>query len=162
MRVALFVCLLVLLGHAGESRSQSSPIGAFNGSILAAHNAVRSEVGVPPLVWSESLAEYAAEWARTLAEEGRLHHHDRPVYGENLYLISGGRTNPRLVVETWAAEEADYDAKTNSCRARCGHYTQIVWRDTKQVGCGVARSGRTEVWVCNYDPPGNYVGERPY
>jgi len=44
----------------------------------------------------------------------------------------------------------------------CGHYTQIVWRDTKQVGCGVARDNRREIWVCNYDPPGNWVGHRPY
>jgi hypothetical protein len=44
----------------------------------------------------------------------------------------------------------------------CGHYTQIVWRNTKSVGCAVARGKGVEVWVCNYDPPGNYAGQRPY
>jgi pathogenesis-related protein 1 len=44
----------------------------------------------------------------------------------------------------------------------CGHYTQIVWRNTKAVGCAVGGKGAREVWVCDYDPPGNYVGQRPY
>jgi hypothetical protein len=38
----------------------------------------------------------------------------------------------------------------------------MVWSTTKEVGCGVARNSRREVWVCNYDPPGNYIGKRPF
>jgi PadR family transcriptional regulator len=49
-----------------------------------------------------------------------------------------------------------------SCRGVCGHYTQIVWSNTREVGCGVARDSNREVWVCNYNPPGNWIGERPY
>ena len=44
----------------------------------------------------------------------------------------------------------------------CGHYTQVVWRKSLRVGCGMATCGATEVWVCNYDPAGNWDGERPY
>ena len=67
-----------------------------------------------------------------------------------------------MVVETWAAELADYDAKKNRCKGVCGHYTQIVWRKSQRLGCGMASCGDTEVWVCNYDPPGNFLGQRPY
>ena len=50
------------------------------------------------------------------------------------------------------------------------HVLALVWRDTRRVGCGVAActSGspfRAKDWtlvVCNYDPPGNVVGEKPY
>jgi uncharacterized protein YkwD len=130
--------------------------------MLEAHNRLRASVGVAPLVWSDKLASVARSWADQLAAEGRLHHRASPRYGENLYLISGGRAAPNDVVSAWAAEEADYDYRTNTCHATCGHYTQIVWRTTKAVGCAVARSRGIEVWVCEYDPPGNYVGQKPY
>ena len=97
-----------------------------------------------------------------LASNGQFYHRHKSPYGENLYKITGGRIAPSNVVEQWAAEARDYQYKSNTCRGVCGHYTQIVWRNTKRVGCAVARSGRTEVWVCNYDPLGNWVGERPY
>ena len=29
-------------------------------------------------------------------------------------------------------------------------------------GCAVATDRRREVWVCNYDPPRNVAGYRPY
>jgi pathogenesis-related protein 1 len=66
------------------------------------------------------------------------------------------------VVNAWAAESRNYDYRSNCCRGVCGHYTQIVWAGTQEVGCAVARGGRREVWVCNYDPPGNWAGKRPY
>jgi pathogenesis-related protein 1 len=65
-------------------------------------------------------------------------------------------------VDGWASEAAQYDYKTNRCTGTCGHYTQLVWRDTKEVGCAVARSANREVWACDYAPPGNYIGMRPY
>jgi pathogenesis-related protein 1 len=69
---------------------------------------------------------------------------------------------PEQIVRGWAAEASEYDYRTNECRGMCGHYTQLVWRDTKEVGCAVARGGNREVWVCDYSPPGNYGGKRPY
>lgn len=130
--------------------------------MLAAHNAIRARMKVPPLAWSDELARYAQGWASRLATENRLIHRSRPVYGENLYLIHGAQATAGEVVQAWASEAASYDYQTNSCRGQCGHYTQMVWRDTKRVGCGRAMRDATEVWVCNYDPPGNIVGERPY
>ena len=166
MRILGFIFALALLGSPQDSRpgENSSVVQTRSTAdfLVAAHNVVRAEVGVPPLTWSDSLAQYAQEWANKLVDEKRLYHRAKNSFGENLYLISGGEATPQQVVMAWAAEEADYNWKTNSCRSRCGHYTQLVWRDTKQMGCAMARSGQTEVWVCNYDPPGNYVGERPY
>jgi pathogenesis-related protein 1 len=131
-------------------------------AMLAAHNAVRARVGVRRLVWSEKLAAYAQQWADTLVREGKFDHHANSPYGENLFEVNGGEASPAQVVESWASEARDYNPGSNQCRGMCGHYTQIVWRDTKAVGCAVARRSQREVWVCNYDPPGNYVGQRPY
>jgi hypothetical protein len=38
----------------------------------------------------------------------------------------------------------------------------MVWRDTREVGCAVATDTEREVWVCEYYPPGNVAGFRPY
>ncbi len=65
-------------------------------------------------------------------------------------------------VNGWAAEAPGYDIRTNACAGVCGHYTQIVWASPRAVGCAVASNGYRQVWVCDYDPPGNIVGERPY
>jgi uncharacterized protein YkwD len=133
--------------------------------MLAAHNAVRAQVHVPPLVWSEPLEARARSWANRLLREGKFMHTPKGAYGENLYEVEGTyavTASPREVVKAWADEAAFYDHRSNTCRDVCGHYTQIVWSDTRAVGCAAARNSRREVWVCNYDPPGNWVGRRPY
>lgn len=130
------------------------------------HNRVRAQVRVPPLVWSDKLAAHAKQWAEQLADRGTFEHSRNPNYGENLYEISGtpgaAFATPEQVIDAWASEARNYDYHSNRCRSVCGHYTQLVWRDTKEVGCAVASRRGREVWVCNYSPPGNYVGERPW
>jgi pathogenesis-related protein 1 len=131
-------------------------------SMLDAHNAIRARVGVPPLVWSDQLAEVAQDWANHLIATGALSHRPDNSYGENIYTISGGTATPSKVVGLWAKEAPGYDIRRNSCSGVCGHYTQIVWGKTPAVGCAVAHAPRREIWVCNYDPPGNVIGYRPY
>jgi pathogenesis-related protein 1 len=131
--------------------------------MLEAQNAVRTRVGVTPLEWSAKLARVAQEWADTLIKDGSFRH-SHSGYGENLYEITGGGFLPQQIVNGWAGEAKDYDHSTNQCRPGkvCGHYTQLVWRDTKEVGCAVARGGNREIWACEYYPAGNYVGLKPY
>ena len=164
----IFVALAITSGaqwrHIASANYTPEPASALAGDMLAAHNEVRARAGVLPLRWSDRLAVYAQDWARHLVQEGQFHHRSHPVYGENLFEIAGPRATPSEVVGTWAAEARDYNYRDNACRggAMCGHYTQLVWNDTREVGCAIARDAATEVWVCNYDPPGNWVGERPY
>ena len=142
---------------------------------LAAHNRWRKEVGSPPLKWSPALASTAQAWADHLKEaNGCKMEHSHSDLGENLHWASpkwsDGRVaeqvvTPSSVVDSWASERADYNPRTNSCArgAKCGHYTQMVWRNTTQVGCGKALcKDFSQVWVCNYAPAGNYVGQKPY
>jgi len=134
----------------------------FARGMIDAHNAVRRRTGVPPLVWSDRLAAAAERWAETLMANGRFVHNAKTPYGENLFEIVGGSASPAEIVSEWASEEKDYNYAKNSCDRVCGHYTQIVWRDTRKVGCAIVRGGNREVCVCEYGPSGNYVGERPY
>lgn len=149
--------------------------------MTASHNQARARVGLSPLMWSNTLANYAQSWANYLAQTDcqMLHRNEagnNPAgYGENLFWGSaniytdGSRETARLsaaeIVKEWVSEHKYYDYSSNNCTAhqQCGHYTQIIWGNTQRVGCGMAYCAEGEqLWVCNYDPPGNYLGQRPY
>jgi pathogenesis-related protein 1 len=149
---------LLLLTFVNEASSQ----GLVANDFLAAHNRGRAKVGTRPLAWSDTLASEAQQWATSLMDRGMFAPRRDGRFGQNLFEISGGHATPARVLDAWMSEESNYNHQTNSCTARCGHYTQVVWRNTKLVGCGVARNEQREVWVCDYDPPGNVVGEKPY
>lgn len=151
-------------GHQGEA--EPPPLAG----ITAAHNAVRCQVkrpsgeALPPLSWSQSLAAEAQRYADRLAKGGCGLEHSRTEHGENLFGGSGENT-PAEVVERWAGERRcfHYDNFPAACSCTCGHYTQLVWADTRRLGCGMAScASGGEVWVCNYDPAGNYTGSTPY
>jgi pathogenesis-related protein 1 len=145
-----------------QPKSNSASRDSLAREMLYAHNAVRALVGDPPLSWSPRLAAAAQDWAQRLISADSFMHRPRDPYGENLYTISGGAATPWQVVQSWAAEVQSYDVRSDTCSSVCGHYTQIVWRATRSLGCAVAGDPERAVWVCEYDPPGNIVGDRPY
>jgi len=133
--------------------------------MLAVHNEARRAAGVAPLQWSGELAASAGRWAETLRSQAcAMRHSGVAGIGENLAWAGGQRLTPGQVVGMWVGERRDYNAARNTCAtgAVCGHYTQVVWRQTRFVGCARASCGGSEVWVCQYSPPGNVVGQRPY
>ena len=96
--------------------------------MLAGHNAVRAQVGVAPLTWSDRLAARAQDWADTLLARRQFVHQPNLHYGENLFKITGASASPAQVVKAWAAESRDYDSNSNQCRGVCGHYTNRMER----------------------------------
>ncbi|XP_027348385.1 basic form of pathogenesis-related protein 1-like [Abrus precatorius] len=130
---------------------------------IDAHNKARAEVGVGPLSWSKTLESYAQNYANKMVKDCNMVHSGGP-YGENLAGSSGDITAPGAV-KLWVEEKANYDPNSNSCvnNGECLHYTQVVWNETFDLGCGKAKcdNGWTYV-VCSYDPPGNFVGQKPY
>jgi uncharacterized protein YkwD len=153
----------LLIGALATAPARAQPVPPLVAhALLEAHNAARVRVGSPPLVWSDALAQDAARWAAHLVATRSFAHQPNDPHGENLFLIAGGTATPGDVVRAWVGEMRDYDHNTNSCTGVCGHYTQVVWRTTRAVGCGTAFDGYRQVWVCEYEPPGNVVGFRPY
>ena len=131
---------------------------------IDAHNRWRADVGVPPLKWNENLENYAAEWAVINGKKGcKMVHRDKSPYGENLYWSSGMAFSPKGSVDSWGSEIKDYNHEpVGQEKAMVGHYTQIVWRTTTEVGCAAFECGKALLVVCNYNPPGNWVGQHPY
>jgi uncharacterized protein YkwD len=159
MNAKWFFSIGLLLFSLMYETNAGSPIAK---QMLAAHNFYRTKVGSPPLAWSDNLATRAEQWATALINRGMYVPRQDGEFGENLFEISGASADPFRVVSAWASEAPNYNHTTNSCTARCGHYTQVIWGSTRLVGCGVARNAKREVWVCDYAPHGNTIGERPY
>jgi hypothetical protein len=166
-------------GSSSNGSTASNNTGNTQGidfkGILAVHNQERAAVGVPHLTWSDSLATSAQTWADQLLATGELEHSTCcgafKDYGENLAYAGppGYKTQPRLA-QSWADEKKDY-VPCNPCDySKTGHYTQMVWKDTKQVGCGFAsgpggayaKYGGTDILVCQYTPPGNSNSQPPF
>lgn len=134
---------------------------------LEFHNAKRHDVGVPPLQWSASLAAVAQSWANHLAATNHcgLIHTVNDRYGENLFGGSGMSYTALDASRDWYNEisKYTYGAVTAANFAPTGHYTQMVWSHTTAVGIGQANCpGGATVIVAEYDPPGNYIGQKPY
>ena len=127
--------------------------------LLEAHNALRARHCAPPLAWSTALERTAQTWADHLARRGCPLEHSGGALGENLASATTGTMRPEGVVGLWYGEVARYRFARGSFSARTGHFTQLVWRDSARLGCGVASCPELQVWVCNYDPPGNVMGQ---
>jgi pathogenesis-related protein 1 len=128
-------------------------------AIVEAHTARRSQHCAPPLVWSAALASQAQSWADHLAESGCQLQHSSGPYGENLAAGSAGSLSPGDVAEMWYREVASYRFSSGGFSMNTGHFTQVVWVASQHIGCGVTTCQGLDVWVCNYDPPGNVEGQ---
>ncbi len=132
------------------------PSGDFETEVLAAHNEERATKGVPPLVWNEDLARDAAGWAGTLKESATLRHAGVQGQGENLWTGTRNYFAPATMVGDWIEEKADYrpgrfpDISRTGKWSDVGHYTQIIWRNTREVGCAVATDAEFDYLVCRY------------
>lgn len=139
-------------------------------AMLDGHNRARVAVGAPPLVWNAELAQDAARYAAVLAETRDFKHstgvRGRIPEGENLFMGSRGAYRYDEMVQLWVDERRGYragvvpDISTTGRWQDVAHYTQIVWRRTREVGCAIASSVRDDYLVCRYSPPGNVVGQR--
>ncbi len=159
----ILVISLIVIACSSDDSSPGEVLSETAMEFLESHNQFRSAVGVADLSWSETLEESAAEWAEELASNCSFEHSVGD-YGENIWIGTADAFTIDDVVEAWGSEEQYYDYTDNSCEAGqvCGHYTQIVWESTTEVGCGTATCDGLDIWVCQYLPAGNIVGQRPY
>uniref|UniRef100_A0A3B1J027 SCP domain-containing protein n=1 Tax=Astyanax mexicanus TaxID=7994 RepID=A0A3B1J027_ASTMX len=133
--------------------------GSFEEEFLQTHNTYRKKHGAPPLTISQDLSRSAKKWAEHLLSNKTLQHSNRE-YGENLYYAfsSGGKSlTGREAVDSWYNEIKDYNFSRPGFSSGTGHFTQVVWKDTKEVGYGVATDGKTVFVVGQYLPPGNFT-----
>ncbi|PWA66556.1 pathogenesis-related protein PR-1 type [Artemisia annua] len=154
--ISVFLAIIMAISHL--SFAQNSPQDYIN-----AHNAARREVGVGPMVWDERVASFARNYANKRQADCQLVHSQDRRYGENI--AWGTELTGASAVKLWVAEKANYDYNSNTCAPgkTCGHYTQVVWRKSVRLGCARVRCNSGAWFVtCNYDPVGNFIGQKPY
>ncbi|KAF3649586.1 putative basic form of pathogenesis-related protein 1-like [Capsicum annuum] len=159
MEYSILVACFLTFAIFHSSQAQNSPQQNF----LNAHNTARRQVGVSPMTWDNRLAAYAQNYANQRIGDCDMIHSHGP-YGENL-AAAFPQLNAAGAVKMWFDEKKWYDYNSNSCAPGkvCGHYTQVVWRNSVRLGCARVRCNNGWVFItCNYDPPGNYIGQRPY
>ncbi len=176
-------------GASGETGRLEGMTAAHN----AVRAMVSTQPALPDLTWSPTLAAYAQAWATQLASSPTTcanpqHRSGADLqaknYGENLAAfsgrgIAGNVSTAQQAVDGWSAEVMCWKygtiQGTEQCNMSCtnmlnsdgcGHYTQVVWRKSLELGCGVAtcQNGMytEDIWICNYSPAGNVIGQAPY
>jgi glioma pathogenesis-related protein 2 len=69
------------------------------------------------------------------------------------------RVHGKDAVDAWYDEIKQHTFGIEPRTTGTGHFTQVVWKDSRELGVGVSKNSKGQVFVvCNYDPPGNYVG----
>ena len=169
---ALAASLLACALAARVAPALAAPVSAtVRDQLLAAHNIERDRLGLPRLTWNDDLAADAQPWADHLVALRALEHAPRDnarLEGENLWMGTAGYYRPAQMVGGWAGERADFrygvfpDVSASGQWHKVGHYTQMVWRNTAEVGCAIASGRGWDYLVCRYNPPGNWMGEKPY
>ncbi|GFO49551.1 Golgi-associated plant pathogenesis-related protein 1 [Plakobranchus ocellatus] len=182
--VTVFTCTCKGSGSTGGSSAspkdpqiaapaplELTPLDEYRQNSLEKHNELRALHGSPPLVLSDELNSYAQAWAEHLAANNIFGHSAAVLpsgqkIGENIAYYSssaGADYKGPEPVQLWYDEIKDYDLKTHTSTGVTGHFTQVVWKASTQLGVGKARTadGMSVFAVANYWPPGNYNNEYP-
>ena len=100
---------------------------------LNTHNAARSQVGVPNIVWNATIASYALNYANARRSDCNLVYSAGP-YGENLAKGSSSTFSAISAVNLWVSEKPYYNYTTNSCTGiYCIQQRQFVSRYFNKV-----------------------------
>jgi hypothetical protein len=166
--------------------------------ILNTHNLYRSQMALqsntigPKLpyarnmyqvYWSPEIAQKAQAWAdRCIFQHSPSTYRTSSQFsylGENLYTssTSGSYFQPinwNSVITSWFKEISllppmqDVIYTNTNFPYGTGHFTQVIWAKSYQIGCGIAQyrnpstGWNTNLYVCQYGYGGNYLNTRVY
>nr|XP_033817962.1 uncharacterized protein LOC117368424 [Geotrypetes seraphini] len=149
----------------GDKKSPSTSSEDFVQDFLKVNNMYRLRHGAKPLSLNQKMSNEAQTWAEHLLSQKTLKHSDTS-YGENIWAKTGGPSTiltGQEVADTWYKELKNYDFSNPNHQAVTGHFTQMIWRGSKEVGVGNATNGKGMfVVVALYNPAGNITNPGYY
>ncbi|NES22861.1 MAG: secretion protein [Symploca sp. SIO3E6] len=157
------------IGQTGINQS------TFQNAALSKHNSYRSTHSSPNMTLSSSLNSSAQEVADNMASTGVFEHSSTKGVGENLFVTYTTASSvdatalANQAVKNWYDEVSDYDYANPGFSAGTGHFTQVVWKNSTQLGCAAAQGVKNFQGneynafyvVCQYKAPGNVSGQFP-
>ncbi|KAF7723030.1 hypothetical protein EC973_002406 [Apophysomyces ossiformis] len=139
-------------GGGHNNGSQKGSATTDTQAILDLHNKYRADHSAPALKWSNTLANYAQNWS-----DRCVFKHSYGKYGENL---AYGYSSWNEAITAWYDEYKLYNYNNPGFSGKTGHFTQIVWKGTTEIGCGVTDCPNLgPLYTCSYNPPGNVEGQ---
>ncbi|ELK13007.1 Golgi-associated plant pathogenesis-related protein 1 [Pteropus alecto] len=148
--------------HRGGAQRADGSSKQFNSEVLKAHNEYRQQHGVPPLKLCKKLNQEAQQYSEALASTRILKHSpesSRGQCGENLAWASYDQTG-KEVADRWYSEIKNYNFQQPGFNSGTGHFTAMVWKNTKKMGVGKASaSDGSSFVVARYFPAGNVVNQ---
>ncbi|KAK7140887.1 hypothetical protein R3I93_015127 [Phoxinus phoxinus] len=137
---------------------------SFRKEFLETHNQYRALHQAPALVFSEDLCKAAQLWADHMLSKNTLAHSDTDD-GENVFYSSSSVQNTptgKEAVDSWYSEIKDYNFEKTGHQPKTGHFTQVVWKSSTELGVGLATDGNTVFVVGQYKPAGNITNAGYY
>ncbi len=133
-------------------------------SALRYHNEIRLEHSGQNLERHEELEALAQNWAETLASNETIRNSamvwNGLSVGENVAFADFDGCDAKLVLKSWYDQRTQFNYSLNQLQRNCGAFTQMVWRNSRLFGLGIAQSKSGQVYfVANYFPAGNIRDE---
>ena len=169
MNKIILLILIAFISCSNLRKTEEWNFEKFHSEIVARHNELRKKHAASSLTVLKDLSTLCQITVDNCKKIGGLQHggltmDDGTIVGQNLYLTSG-RTTGSTVVDNWYSEIKYYDYdNVDKCTVMAGHFTQVVWKSTKQIGCAVAFGpwkdfAESSYIGCNYLPAGNVLGQ---
>ena len=155
-------------GNTNGDDTTQSEFTADQEAGLSNHNLVRCYHGAQAMTLSADLNAHAQSFADELAAADTMYHSSELNAlgeGENLFMSSAANVNYEEATTLWYNELHDpgYDFDNmDTWQSGAGHFTQVVWNASTELGMGhaVSASGKLYV-VARYKSRGNYLGQFP-
>lgn len=156
-------------GNTSPSQPQSKPAqkpAEFIDDAVKTHNEYRRKHGVCDIKHNSALSKIAQGWADHLASSGSFQHSTNVYKGDKLgeniatkWSSSGADYTGKEAVDQWYSEVSKYDFRRATFASGTGHFTQVVWKGSHELGIGKAKGKDGRVFVvANYYPAGNIMG----
>nr|QNH72478.1 toxin candidate TRINITY_DN3491_c0_g1_i1 [Ceriantheomorphe brasiliensis] len=136
-------------GFGSQSRDKEAD-SEFEQNALAAHNKYRSRHDAPPMKLNAEMSASARAYAQKLARMGSLQH-SRNGDGENLAMSCGRALTGKGATDMWYNEvcKPGYNFNYGRYTSGTGHFTQVVWAGSLELGVGRATTKRGRM-TCTY------------
>ena len=144
-----------IVGNEGE-------FDRFAIDALKSHNEYREKHGVPKLILNKRLCQFSQDWVNNLASTNNFEHSEcvweNKQVGENIAMCQGRILDGKFATDIWYEEIKNYDFNNPGFGSETGHFTQVIWKESRELGIAYAKNGDVYFAVANYYPAGNEEG----